>query len=237
MTDTIDDNADNKEYTSFEKKCMDAGWNPNGKKPAEDWALDGLSVRNEKITDLYKLHDNLKDLMSKQEQAIYDKAKAELVAERDNAIARGDVQSVKEIEKQEENLKIQTRIQSAVNSFINRNESWCKSNEPEHLEMQKEMKLMDMSLGPRGMSPEDHFAAIEVHLRNKFPEQFGEQPTKKRGQAVEGGRATVSHDSKRKFTFDDLSPQQKQFANMYEKQKLMTKEKYIDELVKAGALK
>jgi len=72
------DVAETKEYSDFEQQCIDAGWNPNGAKTADKWALDGLKVRNEKITDLYKITDNLKDMMSKQEQLAMEKAKKEL---------------------------------------------------------------------------------------------------------------------------------------------------------------
>ncbi len=237
MTDNTEEKQDEKEYTAFEEKCMDAGWNPNGKKSAEDWALDGLSVRNEKITDLYRLHDNLKDLMSKQEKNIYEQARKELAAERDAAIDRGDRQAVKQIDEEQEKLTIQTEIQSAANDFIQRNSAWYNSNDPKHLKMQKAAKEMDIALAPRRMSPKEHFAAIDAYMQDEFADQFEEAP-KKRSQAVEGGRSTVTHSSgKQKYGWDDLTPMQRKFAEDFHNAGIMTKDKYIEELVKAGKVK
>lgn len=235
MTDQLEQKEE-REYTEVEQLALELDWDPKGRKDAKTFLKDGLKIRNEKITDLYKLSDNLKELMSKQEAAIYSKAKAELLAERDEAIARGDIQAVKNIEEQQSQMELYNKIQAAKDEFIHRNAEWYNSNLPQHIKMQQAVAQADITIAQRRLPPEAHFAALEEYVKEEFPDYFGEP--KKRAQVVESGRSTIStQSSKKKFTIDDLTPQQKQFAKMFAKQGIMTEEKYIDELVKAGTLK
>lgn len=234
MVDDVEEVNEEREFSEVEQLALELDWDPKGKKDAKTFLKDGLKIRNEKITDLYKLHDNLKDLMSKQEEAIYKKAKADLLAERDDAISRGDVQAVKQIEEQQSQMELYNKIQAARDEFIRRNE-WYTSNAPQHIKMQQAVAQADITIAQRRLPPEAHFAALEEYVKEEFPDYFGEP---KKRQVVESGRSTVSsQSSKKKYTIDDLTPQQKQFAKMFAKQGIMTEEKYIDELVKAGTLK
>jgi hypothetical protein len=237
MTNEINDDKPAMELSEFEQECVAAGWDPNGKKPAGKWALDGLDVRNQKITDLYKISHDLKDMMTKQEKAIHDKVAAELRAERDEAIRRGDVNHVREIEMQQEAAKSQNEIQQQAQAFIQRNADWYNGSSYEHLKMQKAAKEADGLIG--GDDPADHFRKVEEYIKGEFPDYFNKDEPKKRGQAVEGGKSAVvrTSSSKRDYSFDDLSDDQKTFAKMYEKRGIMTIDKYIEEQIKAGYLK
>lgn len=230
-----------KEYTDFEKECMEAGWDPKGAKPAGKWALDGLAVRNEKITDLYKISNDLKDMMSKQEKAIREQAEAELKAERDNAIRRGDLNHVREIEAQQTQAAAQNELHMQAQEFIKRNADWYQGSSYEHIKMQKAAREADMTIG--GNDPADHFRRVEEYIKGEFPDYFNKDAPKeeapRRAQAVEGSKSAVvrTASSKRTITFDDLNEDQKRFAKMYEKRGMMTIEQYIENQIKAGYLK
>jgi hypothetical protein len=64
-----------------------------------------------------------------------------------------------------------------------------------------------------------------------------EELASKKAQAVEGAASPTIKGSKKEFTYNDLTEDQKYWANKYEKLGLYTKKQYIDELMKTGALK
>lgn len=243
MTDNKEENKQEeqgeKQYTAFEQKCMEAGWKPGGKKTAEDWALDGLSIRNEKITDLYKISEDLKDMMSKQEKAIYEKAQAEFKQQRDEAIMRGDINHVREIEAQQEEMKSQNELHFQAQEFIKRNNDWYNGTSYECLKMRKAAIEADNTIG--GSDPADHYRRVEEFIKGEFSSYFNkdnseEEPPRK-ASAVEGSKSSVVRTSKKTYSIDDLNEDQKKFAQMYAKRGIMTIEKYIEEQVKAGYLK
>jgi hypothetical protein len=227
-----------KQYNAFEQKCMDAGWKPGGKKTAEDWALDGLSIRNEKITDLYKISEDLKDMMSKQEKAIYEKAQAEFKQQRDEAIVRGDINQVREIEQQQREMKEQNELHFQANEFIKRNNDWYNGNSYECLQMRKAAIEADNTVG--GSDPADHYRRVEEFIKGKFSNYFNEgavEDTPKRASAVEGSKSSVVRTSKKSYSLDDLNEAQKAAAKKYDKLGIMTVDEYIKEQLKAGYLK
>lgn len=89
----------------------------------------------------------------------------------------------------------------------------------------------------RGLPDNRYFSELTRAVKTMFPDRF---PKRTRTPSVEGGggrRPQGGGGGGKKFTINDLSDDQKRLAVFYEKQKIMTTDKYIDELVRIGELK
>lgn len=224
-------------YSELQKVAIEAGWDPKGKKDEKSFLLDGLKMRNEKITDLYHMHEDMKTMMKQQEKNLYEQAKKDLAAQRDEAIQRGDVQEVHKLDKDEAQLKMQIEIQSAANKFVQDNESWYKGVSSQEIKMQRACSEADRLIAAKQLPPEQHFKALEQYMKDEFPDYFGQGEAKTKTVAVEGGQGQAISRTKKKFSYDDLSNDQKNACDRYVKMKVMTRDEYVDEIVKAGRLK
>lgn len=229
--------------STIEQRMVQLGFDPKGPKSLEDWIEDGLQMRNEKITDLYKSINDLKDLTEKQVKTAVQKARSEWEEQRDDAIARGDVRAVKELERDKEHHELQAVIKVEAQAFMERNAEWYNGLEPEHLEMRKAALEMDNELAKQHLEPHKHFETLEKYMKKKFNSYFSpqdseeEEPVRKRS-AVESGSSVVSSKSstKKTYTMNDLNPQQQSVAKRLIKLGHMTLEDYTKQLVAAGDL-
>lgn len=86
----------------------------------------------------------------------------------------------------------------------------------------------------RGLPDERYFAMLTKQARDIFPERF----EYKTAPTVEGDNLRAGNKGHKhsKFSFNDLSAEQKRWATFYKKQGVMEPQEYVDELVKIGEL-
>lgn len=228
------------DYAALQKKMEAVGFNPNGSKSLEEWIVDGLHMRNEKITDLYKSINDLKELTDKQVKHAVNTARAQWEEQRDSAIARGDVQAVKELERNKEQYDLMAVIQAEAAAFTTRNADWYSGTSPINLKMRKAAEDMDVQLAKQKLPPKEHFAALENYVKEEFKSYFApqEEETHHKPSAVSSGSSVVDtkYSRPKKYTMNDLNPAQQSIAKRLINQKLFTFDEYVNKLVESGDL-
>lgn len=239
----------------IEKMAVDYGWDPNGKRSAEEYikyALDKFPERGEalskqarkiedKDSELSKMKVILNELSShmKKQKNMEEQNRLNAIEEyRNQAIQNGDVQLVKELDQQ----KLQVHVPEPVQDFMSRHNEWFNGMEYEHLEMREWVDRQDKILGQRGLAPAEHIKILEANLHKKFPNYFN-----KSNEEVEVINRTDTVDSlhnsnvvgksnrKKSYAFEDLSKEQKEAAKYLEKQGMSVSD-YIKQLVEFGDL-
>lgn len=226
--------------SSLEQLASDHGWNPKGEKSAEEYvkvALDKFPEQSKKIKQLFRTVDELKDHMRKSEELIYERAKKELEDQRKTAVERGDHEMIEQIDKRKEELvPLAESKPLAVLDFEERHKEWLGSSNFEELEMKSWLLQRDKELSSMKLSPDEHMKVLEDHLYKKFPSYFKAETPK---PAVESSSDNVAgkRSSKKKFTFNDLTSDQKRIARDFKQMGIMEIDDYIKDLVKNGDLK
>ncbi len=230
------------ELSDFEKEQQSKGWNPSGKMTAEQWAAaaplyDEISKRGKQIKQLQRTMDSLKTMVERAERVAYEKAVAELSANREQAERAGDTRMVADIDAHIEKLApaVVEETPEAVADFVERNNEWLNGTSYEHMRMAEFAKKRDLELAPKNLGPEKHMATLEEHVRQEFPEYFGEKKVHK--NAVESGQNLgVAKKGKKVYTINDLTPEQKKCVHDFERNNIMPRDKYIQMLADAGEL-
>jgi len=239
------------EYTEFEKEQMEKGWNPDGPKSAEEYSrsqplYDEIKARGKQIKQMQKTLDSLTEHMSKQEKLAYEKALETLRQEKEEAIQRGDVHGVMDVEQRQNNMLAEAKEQKQevipeAEAFAEKYEHIFKSADFDEVEITKFVMERDSELMAKNLSPKQHMELLESHMLKKFPNYFGNgKETVTRGnQSVESGNGSnvVGKSSKSKYTFHDLNPEQRRVARDFEKYGIMKVGAYIKQLVELGDLK
>lgn len=242
--------SEEKQYTSFEQEQIEKGWNPEGVKSAEEWSrseplYEEIKARGKEIKRMQKALDALTEHMTKQEKIAYDKALKTLSQEKEDAILRGDVKAVQQIEQQHIELTTPKEIKKIpeADEFTERYEHILNSANFEEMEIAAFVYSRDKELMDRKLSPAEHMKTLESHMLKKFPSYFNkgkeeEVVDRARSRTVETGEGSnVSRVSgKKKFNFHDLSPEQKQVARDFEKFGVMKIDKYIEQLIELKEL-
>lgn len=233
-------NEEEKVLSGIEKLAADHGWNPEGEKTADEYiafALENLPERGKQLKRMQKTMDSLIEHNKKQEQAAYERAKRELEEQRIEAIQRGDVATVHNIEREAQKLQPVQETHAAVVDFQERNSEWLQGTSAEDRKMQAFAFGMDNILMTEHLSPEDHMSRLEDMIKEQFPDYFGIS-AKVRSPVESGVGSNVSKNkSKKNYTYNDLTEQQRKIAEEFEFYKIMTKEEYIKDLLKSGELK
>lgn len=231
------------ELTEFEQEQKALGWNPKGEKSAKEWAdaaplYKAITEKNNENKILRRTVEELREFMSQQKQIAYDQALAQLNAERNAAISKGDHQALQEVDAKRANLTpVPKGLPQALLDFQERNSKWLTGTSYTEMEMTNFAKQRDNELMERKLPVEEHMLILEEHIKAKFPTYFGktEAPPV---PGVEGGTgAGVVSRTKTRYTFQDLNQEQKQVAKDFERMKVMTVDKYIADLVAMGDLK
>jgi hypothetical protein len=106
------------EYTEIEKQALEQGWNPKFSGPtaktAEQFVRDGsffkkIDAQKKEILELKEAFQNMTSHQKKLEKASYERAKAELQAERRAAIEIGDVDTVEHLDLRLDHTKEQLK--------------------------------------------------------------------------------------------------------------------------------
>jgi hypothetical protein len=242
------------------KKLASAyGWNSNGEKSADEYikfALEKLPERTEALTkqakkiedkdsELSQMKTVLNELsghMKKQKELEQQKISEALRLQRVEAIKKGDVAKVEEIDKQANQNQQQPRI---VLEFKERHADWLNGTSFEALEMREWAENRDKKLAKLGLNVDEHMSTLEQHVKKKFPEYFKEEGEEveteiiNKSNAVDSSHSSnVVHSNKTKksYSLKDLSDQQKKVADYLVKNKQMKLEEYIKELIETGDL-
>lgn len=243
----------------YENLAKDYGWNPDGKKSAEEYikfALDkfpkrgdALSAQNKKIeakeseiTQMKIVLDQLANDMKKSKDTAYQQALADLQYQKREAISVGDVEKVEKIEQATHNLTNPQEIPPSVQDFKSRNHQWLEGTDPQDLEMQAYAFQIDNTLMNKKLPPEQHMKTLEAAIQNKFKHYFDNEDydISSRHSSVESVQQennVLSHKKDKVFTVRDLDPAQKAAAKYLVERGQMTVETYIQRLVENGDLK
>jgi hypothetical protein len=241
------------EHTDFEKEQIANGWNPNGEKTAEEWAsntgfVEKIKKQSKQLKNLHKTIDHLKAFMEKQEKAAYDRAVAELKTQREHAVQNEDRKEIERIDREAQAIRPPS---SEAQEFHSRNADWLTSPKPLEMKMTAFARQRDAELMQYQLSPADHMRVLEEHVRAEFPQYFenrekevddeeDDEPVVKKAPTVassKGGNVAGAVTGKKKFTYHDLSPAQKEVANKFKHANIMSIEQYIAACVKNGDLK
>lgn len=222
------------------------GWDPNGKKNAEEYVRYALEQLPERGEALKKQSEELKELkivakelaahLKKQEKMEMDKQKQQLEAQKRQAVTNGDVELFEQLEKQEKAIN-SSEPPLAVVQFKERNRQWLEGTEFEDFQIQDFAMQRDSLLAKRNLPVEEHMKVLEEHIRRQFPAYFKSDDRGLDIQTVESSSSNVVTKSKKTFSFNDLSDEQKTVARFLERQGTMTKADYIKQLIDAGELK
>lgn len=244
-----------KTASTVEDLAAQYGWKEGGEKSAEDYvklALDKFPDQSKKIKQLFRTVEELKEHMSKSEARAYEKAKQEIDAQRKQAIRNGDEARVEELDKAKEELLPSIALQKsdaavevhpAISEFESRNEKWLNGTSYEELKIQQWVEAHGAILGRKRLPVEEHMALLEEHVKKEFADYFDKLDDGSDSQVknpVSSSRENLAASKskvKSKFSFNDLSSEQKKVARDFENLGVMSVENYIKDLVKHGELK
>lgn len=231
----------------FIEKATAAGWRPfeEYEGDPEAW-VDAkefvkrapLYEKNHKlkreIADLKTTLHEVKGHITKVSQAAYNKAVADLTAQRDEAIDNGDRAAVKELDKQikeAEAIKVPVdTVHPAIKEWEAKNGEWFYAD--------PELSEFGLAYAKSYLARNhDDFAgameAMEKRIKQAFPEKF-ENTKRKTPATVEAGGYSSS--TKKAYTKADLNDEQRQVMNRFVRQGVMSEEEYIKELADSGIL-
>lgn len=233
------------ELSDVEKEALETGWDPKGKKSAQEWVnsaplYKAISEKNKELRDLKHRFSELASHVSNLQKAGYQEKVDYLESERKAAVARSDYESLKYYDKQLDQVKqefnqIQTPQKEAhplALAFMDKYKDLLGSNPHIH----QFVFNRDNELGTKGLSPEEHIRLLEQDLRNEFPNRFTTEKVKPITM-VESDSRPVKRESKAKYTFEDLNKDQKYIYKFLERKTKMGGEEYIKQLVETGVLK
>jgi len=234
--------------SSIEELATQYGWNAEGEKSAEDFikvAMDKFPDQSKKIKQLFRTVEELKVHMTKTEKVAYERAKKELEGQRREAIQQGDVELVDELDRMRSEMApvMQEEVEEAeqheaVVAFEAKNSEWLQGTSYEELKMQKWMQEHGSVLGAKRLPVEKHMELLDQHVRREFPDYFDDgEDNIKSPVASARDSAPVKMGKGKKFSFNDLSAEQKQIARDFESIGFMKTDDYIKSLVAHGELK
>jgi hypothetical protein len=222
------------------------GWKPEGEKTSEEYikvAMEKFPEQSKKIKQLFQSVEDLKVHVGKAEKVAYERAKSELEQQRKQAIKQGDVELVTQIEQAQAEIKpvsLETHqsspeVDPAIAAFESKYSSMLTGTSFEDLQVQEWLESHGKTIGQKFKLPVDkHMEMLEEHMKKKFSSYFEENEDDEQVVSpVSGSRGGAIKKGKTP-TYNDLSSHQKDTANRFERQGIMTKEEYIADLVKYG---
>ena len=239
------------EFTETELEALDDGWKPKSEwvaagKPEEEWRpAKEFKERGELFRRIEALSTELKTTRStmnalkghyeKVKETEFKRALDTLRTEKRNALEQGDVDAVMEIDDKiatvRETQKEQAR-QAAVQTpevhpdfthWVGQN-TWYSTN--------KEMQAFADSIGRAyavanpGSQPAEVLKYVTSKVKQTYPDKFT-NPRRSEAGATESGGKTPS---KSKADTFELTEDESRVMDKLVKQKVMTKEKYIEQI-------
>lgn len=242
------------EHTEIETKAMAMGWRPKDQwtGPEEEFTdagefvrrqplFDKIEYQNKKIKNVELALNQLTEHHSKVRQIEYDRAINELKSIRKDAIREGHGEEALEAEERidalkEEFAKLPPITKATSNEPTPEFQTWVKDNNW-YLQDKEMMDFADSlanSYIKRNqatgniISERDIFSYVTGKVKTAYPDKFG-NPNRERPSAV--GVGDQNGKTPRKSSFQ-LSPEQEDVARSFERNGIMTREKYIAEVKK-----
>lgn len=183
-------------YSDVEQQAMQMGWKPDAEALGEDTTFvsaeefvarqplyDGLKRQGKELKMLRGQIDQLADMNRKTEERAYDRARKELMDQKKEAYASGDVDKVMEIDQELEDIKEQqsppqVTVEEAQRVF----NQWKVDNEWYDSDPEARAFADLIGQGMRAANPQqnmdDYFESVKAQVEARFPEKFGRQTSR-----------------------------------------------------------
>jgi hypothetical protein len=248
-----DQTPDAPEFTEVELEAMKLGWKPESEfvaKPGRKWKtaerfledkplFDKIDEQHKHAKKLEKQVDLLREHYEKVEKAAFDRALAELKAERKQALEEGDLVRAEEIrdeidERKQQAPKVQPvqpdpEVGNAMAEWRERND-WYEKDE----DMTAFADGLGNKLLKEGKNPVDILEVVEKKIKVAFPHKF-RNPNRDSAPRVEGNtKKGKSGGGDESF----MSPEEIRFMETFLKSGApITREEYIRDMKKVKGVK
>lgn len=248
MEETTVTDQEQTQVDPFTEKAAAAGWRPLEEYDGdpEQWVDAKEFVKRAPLYDQMRklkkenkevkttLHE-VKGYITKVSEAAYNKAVADLTAQRDEAIDNGDREQVREIDKaikQAEAIKVPVdNVHPAITAWEQDNGEWFYADDS-IVKFGKAYARSYLVDNPDDMT--GALEAMESAIKIKFPEKFEKAPDKRKDPpAVEAGKRG---EGKKTYTAADLDDEARKVMRGFVRNGVMSEEEYIKGLVDSGAL-
>jgi hypothetical protein len=232
------------------EEASSKGWKPDGPKSAEEFLraeplYNEIKARGKEIKELKTAIEGMQSLMAKQQQAGYDQAIEDMKLQRRDAIELGDAEEVEKIDSQIQHLsnekdnitKPPPASDPIIEDFMSRHQDWIKEDSDEANNMRLLAEAHYILNSNKGISNANIVTNIENVLRSTFPNRFKTEVAVP--SPVETGSAEAKSQltsGKKKYSFNDLSAEQKKICRSLEHSGAMSPEDYIKTLVELKEL-
>ena len=238
------------ELTEVEEEASAKGWKPNGPKSAEEFLraeplYDEIKQRGKEIKTLRSQVDELMKHVTGLKKAGYEEKLDIIKAERADAVARSDLDSVEYLDEELNKVKSELnkeegtpQMPQAALDFVERHKDILNDYSLESQHIKDFINERDIQLAAYNLDPETHIKTLERDLQTQYPDKFGVKTQSKPNiSAVESDSRPVTTKGKSKYSFSDLTQDQKNIYKFMEKRGDMTGAEYIKQLVDIGELK
>jgi len=248
------------EYSAIELKAMEKGWNPDKESVPEgkEWIDAGEFLRNESFfTEIHKLKRELNntkksfDVLKEHHKKVAEVSKKEALEElkrlKKTALEEDDHESVVEIDdkildiksQKDDPVEMQEGDNHVFEEWVGRN-NWYDTN-PEMRQFADEIGAGYVARSNAAGKPinlHKVYKHVEDKVKQMYKDEFAPPPKKRARPSVEGAASSRGSQGKNKskFTERDLNDEQRTVMNRFVKTGALTKQEYIDELVKIGEL-
>jgi hypothetical protein len=241
------------EYTEIEQEAIKHGWRPETEfeaRPGKQWKTaekfmadkplyDKIDEQHKTIKKLERATDMLRSHYEKVEKAAYDRAVAELKAERKQALEEGDLVRAEDLRDQIEEKKAEAPKAEPKTADPQTNQelvSWKQRND--WYEKDEDMTAFADGLGNKllaqGVNPTEILETVEKKVKGAFPQKF-RNPNRDSAPRVEGGS---SKKGKSGEALDWLSSEETAFMERFLKSGApITREEYLRDLKKVKGVK
>jgi hypothetical protein len=256
---------DQKRDEAIKTKARGLGWKPKSEydgdpaewRPAKEFVerqsffdkiksvKDDLYHTRRENKQLQKDLDTIKEYVKQMSEVEYKRAVSDLQAQKQMAVQEANVDAVKDIDKQIDQLK-ETRVEvkqtqvsneppPEFNEWVSKN-AWY--NNDEELRSQADEFGYGILAKNKNLPPIEVLRQIEIKVKKMYPEKFP-MPTKKGGAAAvePGGMTGTITTKKTKLSEGDLDDVQRTAMNTFVKRGVLTKEQYLDSLAKSLGMK
>ena len=245
------ESAPAEQFSEIEVEAMKKRWKPDGPKSADEFLraeplYEEIKKRGKEIKTLRSQVDELMKHVSNLKKAGYEEKLDMIKHERANAIARSDIDSVDYLDEQLYAVKAELQqvqqqqtpeLHPAAQAFVQKYNDLIQDKSEEASEIKAFIDFKDKQLGAKGLDPVDHMKTLEQQLLKRYPERFKSEERAAPVYAVESDSAPVGSRKRSKYSFSDLSPDQKNIYKHMEKRGVMSGADYIKQLVEIGELK
>lgn len=251
----VQEQQDAPEYTETELEAMKFGWKPESEftpKAGRKWKTaekfledkplyDKIDEQHKTIKRLERAQDQFRSHYEKVEKAAYDKAMADLTAQRKQALEEGDLVRAEEI-RDEIDVRRQQAPRPQPQQDAEENKAamaeWKSRND--WYEKDEDMTAFADGIGnkllAKGMDPKEILVKVEEKVRETFANKF-RNPNRASAPRVEGSSKKGNSGSSASDT-SFMSPEEVRFMEGFLKSGApITREEYIRDMKKVKGVK